>query len=84
MPSATAATRPIPKAETAEPCPTADRRSLFCQRRGRRYVYRGCVRFLKLNKKQAIKTLFFLADGEPVMALVRGDHELNETSSAGS
>lgn len=36
------------------------------------------ARFLKLNRRQAIKTLFFLADGAPVMALVRGDHELNE------
>ena len=36
------------------------------------------AKFLKVNRKQCVKTLFFLADGEPVMALVRGDHELNE------
>ncbi|MEI7481258.1 MAG: proline--tRNA ligase [Elusimicrobiota bacterium] len=42
------------------------------------YTVDDVARFLKMNRKQAIKTLFFLADGEPVMALVRGDHELNE------
>ena len=48
------------------------------------YTVEDVAKFLKLNRRQGIKTLFFLADGEPVMALVRGDHELNETSSAGS
>ena len=42
------------------------------------YTVEDVAKFLKLNKKQFIKTLFFLADGAPVMALVRGDHELNE------
>lgn len=42
------------------------------------YTVEDVARFLKMNKKQFIKTLFFLAAGEPVMALVRGDHELNE------
>ncbi len=34
--------------------------------------------FLKIPKERFIKTLFFEADGEPVLVLVRGDHELNE------
>ena len=42
------------------------------------YTVEDVAKFLKKNTKQCIKTLFFLADGAPVMALVRGDHELNE------
>jgi prolyl-tRNA synthetase len=34
--------------------------------------------FLSISPAQLIKTLIFLADGEPVAALVRGDHEMNE------
>jgi len=34
--------------------------------------------FLSVAPRQLVKTLLFLADGEPVAALVRGDHELNE------
>ncbi|VBB46951.1 prolyl-tRNA synthetase [uncultured Desulfatiglans sp.] len=34
--------------------------------------------FLGVRPDQLIKTLIFLADGEAVAALVRGDHELNE------
>jgi len=41
------------------------------------YTVEDVAKFLKMNKKQFIKTLVFLADGDPVMALVRGDHELN-------
>lgn len=35
-------------------------------------------RLLNTAKDRFIKTLFFEADNEPVLALVRGDHELNE------
>ena len=35
--------------------------------------------FLSVTPGQLIKTLIFRADGKPVAALVRGDHELNET-----
>ncbi|MFZ7111640.1 MAG: proline--tRNA ligase [Desulfatiglandales bacterium] len=35
--------------------------------------------FLGVSPEQLIKTLIFMADGEPVAALVRGDHEMNET-----
>lgn len=42
------------------------------------FTVEDVAKFLKKNPKQFIKTLFFLADGQPVMALVRGDHELNE------
>lgn len=34
--------------------------------------------FLKVEAKQLIKTLVYLADGEPVVALMRGDHDVNE------
>jgi prolyl-tRNA synthetase len=34
--------------------------------------------FLGVHAASMIKTLVLLADGEPVVALVRGDHELNE------
>ena len=36
------------------------------------------AKFLKMNKKRFLKTQLYMADGKPVMALVRGDHELNE------
>ena len=35
-------------------------------------------RFLKVSPAQLVKTLIYVADGKPVAALVRGDHELNE------
>jgi prolyl-tRNA synthetase len=34
--------------------------------------------FLGVTADRLIKTLLYLADGQPVAALVRGDHELNE------
>jgi len=34
--------------------------------------------FLKIEPKRLIKTLIYVADGQPVAALVRGDHELSE------
>jgi prolyl-tRNA synthetase len=34
--------------------------------------------FLKLAPANMIKTLVFIADGKPVVALVRGDHDVNE------
>jgi prolyl-tRNA synthetase len=34
--------------------------------------------FLKVKPSQLIKTLIYLADGKPIAALVRGDHEINE------
>jgi len=38
--------------------------------------------FLNVNADQMIKTLIYAADGKPVAALVRGDHELNESKLA--
>jgi len=35
-------------------------------------------RFLKCEPSQMIKTIIYEADGEPLIALVRGDHEVNE------
>ncbi|MFA6451138.1 MAG: proline--tRNA ligase [bacterium] len=34
--------------------------------------------FLKISPQQILKTLIYLADGKPVAACVRGDHEINE------
>ncbi len=34
--------------------------------------------FLSIKPDQLVKTLIFMADGDPVAALVRGDHEINE------
>jgi len=34
--------------------------------------------FLGVSPSQMIKTLIYVADGEPVAVLVRGDHEINE------
>ena len=34
--------------------------------------------FLKVTPAQLVKTLIYVADGQPVAALVRGDHALNE------
>jgi len=34
--------------------------------------------FLQVQPSDLVKTLIFLADGRPVVALVRGDHEINE------
>jgi len=42
------------------------------------YTVEDVAKFLKVSEDKFIKTLFFLADGEPVLALVRGDHQLNE------
>ena len=34
--------------------------------------------FLKCRPQDLIKTLIYLADGQPIAVLVRGDHEANE------
>jgi prolyl-tRNA synthetase len=34
--------------------------------------------FLKIEPRRFIKTLVYLADGKPMVALVRGDHDVNE------
>jgi len=36
-------------------------------------------RLLKVQPRRLLKTLIYLADGQPVAALVRGDHEVNES-----
>ena len=38
--------------------------------------------YLKITPDKLVKTLVFLADGTPVIALVRGDYELNEIKLA--
>ncbi|PCI38837.1 MAG: proline--tRNA ligase [Elusimicrobia bacterium] len=42
------------------------------------------AKFLKMNKKRFLKTQLYMAGGKPVMALVRGDHELNEAKLSGA
>ena len=44
---------------------------------GRRTIQEVCD-FLKTTEDQTAKLLVFLADGRPVAALIRGDHEANE------
>ncbi len=34
--------------------------------------------FLKIKQSQLLKSLIYVADGKPLMAVLRGDHELNE------
>ncbi len=34
--------------------------------------------FLKIQPSQQIKTMVYMAEGKPVLALLRGDHQLNE------
>ncbi|NQT32880.1 MAG: proline--tRNA ligase [Candidatus Omnitrophica bacterium] len=36
-------------------------------------------KFLKVDPRDLIKTLIYIADDEPIAVLVRGDHEANET-----
>ena len=38
--------------------------------------------FLGVEPQQLIKTMLYLADGEPIAVLVRGDHEVNEVKVA--
>ncbi|MGA7826330.1 MAG: proline--tRNA ligase [Geobacteraceae bacterium] len=64
--------RPIEAAEHADARPlervaTPDKRTI-----------EEVSEFLGVHASAMIKTLVLLADGEPVVALVRGDHELNE------
>lgn len=35
-------------------------------------------KFLEVDPQKIIKSVLFMADGEPVMVLVRGDHEVND------
>jgi len=44
-----------------------------------KYTVEDVGALLNLPPSQFIKTLVFLADGKPVVVLVRGDHEVNET-----
>jgi len=64
--------RPVEAAEHADPRPlekvaTPEKRTID-----------EVSEFLGVHASSTIKTLVLLADNEPVIALVRGDHELNE------
>jgi len=39
-------------------------------------------RLLGVERRRLVKTIIYLADGEPVAAMVRGDHEVNESKLA--
>ena len=39
--------------------------------------------FLKVDARQQIKTLFYMKESEPVIILMRGDHQLNEAKLEG-
>ncbi len=70
------------KAESAEPVfPPSDPASFEPMRdvdTPAAYTIEDVSRLLGLSPERFIKTLFFIADGNPVLALVRGDHTLNE------
>ena len=42
------------------------------------YTVEDVAKLLNVSASQLVKLLVFTADGKPVIALVRGDHELNE------
>jgi len=63
--------RPFP-AEHAEP------RGLEKVETPRQRSVEEVTAFLGIPASSLVKTLLYLADGEPVAALVRGDHDLNE------
>ena len=39
-------------------------------------------KFLNVERRKLVKTIIYVADGEPVAAMVRGDHEVNESKLA--
>ena len=68
------------KAEAMTP-PPADQVELLPTKKletpGKRKVKVVC-QFLDISPKELVKTLVYVADGEPVAVLLRGDHELQE------
>ena len=63
---------PAPAAADRRPRPTE-----AVSTPGRRTIQEVCD-FLKTHESTSAKLLIFLADGKPVAALIRGDHEANE------
>jgi prolyl-tRNA synthetase len=69
------------KAEIGERCPEPSR---FAKEEIKKVATPGAAtieqvtKFLKCSPQRMIKTLIYLADGKPVAALLRGDHEANE------
>jgi len=41
-------------------------------------------KFFKADPRQFLKSIFYVADGKPVMVCLRGDHEINETKLKGA
>jgi prolyl-tRNA synthetase len=62
--------RPVEQAEPAELLPIAKKETP-----GKRKVAAVCE-FLGISPRQLVKTMVYLADGQPVAVLVRGDHEV--------
>ncbi len=67
------------KTEEAGPADAAKAKSLEEVRTPGASSVRDVADFLGVKPSDIIKTLVYIADGEPVAVLVRGDHEANET-----
>ena len=66
---------PVPKAEDA-PLPLAEKPTPGAS------TIEQVSRFLGLGPEKLVKTIIYLAEGEPIAAMVRGDHEVNESKLA--
>jgi prolyl-tRNA synthetase len=70
------------KAETAEPESEKGDPSKFKKPQNIKtpatYTVEDTSKFLKVPQEKFIKTMFYIADENPVIALIRGDHQLNE------
>ncbi len=70
----------LEKAACAPPAPaaTVDQQPLTrVETPGQRKVEAVCA-FLKIEPRALVKTLVYMADGQPVAVLLRGDHEVQE------
>jgi prolyl-tRNA synthetase len=66
-----------PKAKNAPPAPDAPPYQAVATPNKR--TIRDVCQFLGVDESTSAKLLVYLADGQPVAALLRGDHELNES-----
>ncbi len=68
---------PVKKVVTAQIASQGSEKLRAVETPGKRSV-EDVTKFLEKKERELLKTLLFLADGKPVAALIRGDHELNE------
>jgi prolyl-tRNA synthetase len=71
--------RAKPEARTAAP---ADAPAFAKVETPKKKTIDDVAAFLNVPKNQILKSLVYVADGQPVLAVVRGDHELNEIKLA--